>query len=94
MIQHFGRTMLRVRRIVILVACFAVIALADGPPGANHKKQQAPPIKLGTSGSNVKDINSGFCCVGTLGALLKKGTATYILSNNHVLARSQYRRAR
>ena len=88
MIQHFGRTMLRVRRIVILVACFAVIALADGPPGANHKKQQAPPIKLGTSGSNVKDINSSFCCVGTLGALLKKGTATYILSNNHVLARA------
>ena len=88
MIQNMGRTLLRVRRVVILVACFALIAWADGPPGANHKKQQAAPIKLGTSGSNVKDINSGFCCVGTLGALLKKGTATYILSNNHVLARS------
>jgi len=88
MIQNMGRTLLRVRRVVILFACFALIAWADGPPGANHKKQQAAPIKLGTSGSNVKDINSGFCCVGTLGALLKKGTATYILSNNHVLARS------
>jgi len=88
MIQHMGRTLLRGRRVVILVTCFVLIAWADGPPGANHKKQQAPPIKLGTSGSNVKDINSSFCCVGTLGALLKKGTATYILSNNHVLARS------
>jgi hypothetical protein len=88
MIQHISRTLLRARRVVILVACLATIVLADGPPGANHKKQQTPPIKLGTSGSNVKDINSSFCCVGTLGALLKKGTATYILSNNHVLARS------
>ena len=88
MIQQIGRTRLRIRRVVILVACLAIVALADGPPGANHKAQQAPPIKLGTSGSNVKDINSSFCCAGTLGSLLKKGTATYILSNNHVLARS------
>jgi len=70
------------------LVCFTVLALADGPPGANHRKQQSPPILLGTSGSNVKDINSRFCCTGTLGSLVKKGTSSYILSNNHVLARS------
>ena len=29
-----------------------------------------------------------FCCSGTLGALLTDGTNQYILSNNHVLGRS------
>jgi hypothetical protein len=43
---------------------------------------------LGTSGSNIKDTGAK-CCGGTLGALVTKGgAATYILSNNHVLARS------
>ena len=56
---------------------------------AANTAQQAPPIKLGTSGSNVKDINSSFCCTGTLGSLVKdKSGILYILSNNHVLARS------
>jgi hypothetical protein len=42
---------------------------------------------FGVSGSNVKDITSGFCCGGTLGSLLTDGTNRYILSNNHILAR-------
>src|SRR5215475_13899897 len=56
---------------------------------AGNTAQQSPPIELGTSGSNVKDINSSFCCTGTLGSLVKDASGNqYILSNNHVLARS------
>lgn len=50
------------------------------------------PIDLGTSGSNVNDtITSGrnvTCCGGTLGALVTRGGTQYILSADHVLARS------
>src|SRR6266849_6513770 len=56
---------------------------------AGNTAQQSPPINLGTSGSNVKDINNSFCCTGTLGSLVKDASGNqYILSNNHVLARS------
>ena len=56
---------------------------------AGNTAQQKAPIKLGTSGSNVKDINASFCCTGTLGSLVKDTSGNqYILSNNHVLARS------
>src|SRR4029077_6471217 len=56
---------------------------------AANTAQKAPPIKLGTSGSNVNNINASFCCTGTLGSLVKdKNGNQYILSNNHVLARS------
>ena len=46
------------------------------------------PIKLGTSGGNINDHSTTFCCSGTLGSLVTKGGVQYILSNNHVLARS------
>src|SRR5947209_7951785 len=53
---------------------------------------QNPPIKLGTSGGNKNDQNTSgnkiFCCSGTLGSLLSRGGDLYILSNNHVLDRS------
>jgi hypothetical protein len=51
---------------------------------------QSTPIHLGTSGGNVLDNNTANtkCCIGTLGSLIKRGANTYILSNNHVLARS------
>jgi len=51
---------------------------------------EAVPIKLGTSGGNVNDNSTDgkFCCIGTLGSLIQRGANTYILSNNHVLARS------
>jgi len=61
-------------------------AFADG--GAAHKAAQTVPVKLGTSGGNIKDVSKAFCCSGTLGALVKRGTVSYVLSNNHVLARS------
>jgi hypothetical protein len=57
--------------------------LADG--GANHRVRNQ---HLGVSGGNVLDASRSFCCSGTLGALVTDGTNQYILSNNHVLARS------
>lgn len=49
---------------------------------------QSLPVKLGTSGGNADDISGRFCCGGTLGSLLTRNGSFYILSNNHVLARS------
>ena len=47
------------------------------------------PIPLGTSGGNIKDSSRSFCCSGTLGSLVQdKDSVQYILSNNHVLART------
>jgi len=62
------------------------LVMADG--GANHQNAQSTPIELGTSGGNVNDRSNAFCCSGTLGALVTKGGANYILSNNHVLGLS------
>ncbi|HEU4416623.1 MAG TPA: hypothetical protein VFT65_17670 [Candidatus Angelobacter sp.] len=56
-------------------------------PNANAAAQ-ALPIKLGTSGGNQQDTTSTACCTGTLGSLVSRGGLLYILSNNHVLARS------
>jgi hypothetical protein len=57
-----------------------------------NQPTQTPPIKLGTSGGNANDsVTSGgtiTCCGGTLGSLVKRGGANFILSNNHVLARN------
>ena len=61
---------------------------------ASNSNQQAQniPVKLGTSGGNAKDSSVQgtltFCCSGTLGALVRRNGTFYILSNNHVLARS------
>jgi len=52
------------------------------------RKDQDWPIKLGTSGGNINDSTARVCCAGTLGALVEKKGRRYILSNNHVLARS------
>jgi hypothetical protein len=50
------------------------------------------PIPLGTSGGNGNDTSTvgggTFCCGGTLGSLVSRGGRLYILSNTHVLARS------
>lgn len=62
------------------------------PP--DNQQKQSLPIKLGTTGGNVNDStingNSIECCSGTLGALVSRAGAPlpFILSNNHVLARS------
>ncbi|MDP9339042.1 MAG: S1 family peptidase [Acidobacteriota bacterium] len=61
------------------------------PDNANA---QSAPVELGTTGSNAKDFVNNTakhtitCCGGTLGSLVSRGGVQYILSNNHVLARS------
>ncbi len=69
-----------------------VVKLVTGPirafkpgSGVNHKARQTRPIELGVSGGNVNDIANGYCCGGTLGALVTDGSKQYILSNSHVL---------
>jgi len=51
---------------------------------------QTGAVKLGTSGGNINDTGTGVCCAGTLGSLVSRNGTFYILSNNHVLAKSDF----
>jgi hypothetical protein len=57
-----------------------------------NQQAQAIPVKLGSSGGNANDSSTQgrliYCCGGTLGSLVQRNGTYYILSNNHVLARS------
>jgi hypothetical protein len=59
-----------------------------------NQSRQVGLVLLGTSGGNANDLISDStthkitCCGGTLGSLVTRGGVQYILSNNHVLARS------
>ena len=59
------------------------------PPNQNY---EGNPITLGSSGGNQKDSQTSggliTCCGGTLGSVVTRGGTQYILSNNHVLART------
>jgi hypothetical protein len=61
------------------------------PDNANT---QSVPVELGTTGGNAHDFvnntakNTITCCGGTLGSLVIRGGVQYILSDNHILARS------
>ena len=84
----------------ISVADTTKSAIATANVLAHHINQdfQPPPIKLGTSGGNATDKTTTtdkttgktevFCCSGTLGSLVSRGGDLYILSNNHVLNKS------
>jgi hypothetical protein len=66
----------------------AVVTIVPG-----NQSAQTTPIELGTSGSNSNDFSTSgnitSCCGGTLGSLVKTANGTqYLLSNNHVLART------
>jgi len=58
----------------------------EGGSKIDTKAVQQPPIQLGTSGGNANDIANGYCCSGTLGALVEIAKTQYILSNTHVFA--------
>jgi len=49
---------------------------------------QNTPVKLGASGGNIDDENATECAGGTIGSLVVRAGTQFILSNNHVLARS------
>jgi hypothetical protein len=59
-----------------------------------NQNAQSGPIELGTSGGNANDSSTNTatktitCCGATLGSLVTRGGTQYILSNTHVLARS------
>jgi hypothetical protein len=63
---------------------------------ATHQAQSAMPALLGSSGGMNNDYDShgnhvADCCGGTLGSLIQDtGNHQYLLSNNHVLARSDH----
>jgi len=69
----------------------ALVTIAQ-PSGAGNQQAQSLPIKLGTSGGDSLDLtksgNTITCCSGTLGSLVQRAGTFYVLSNNHVLARS------
>lgn len=72
---------------------FATALVTIGQPaGTANQAAQKLPIKLGTSGGNSLDSTTSgktiTCCSGTLGSLVERAGIFYILSNNHVLARS------
>ena len=81
---------MRVRTCLVVLTVLGIViagslapSLADNGP--NHRVRNQ---RFGVSGGNVNDRTNRFCCSGTLGALVTDGTANYILSNNHVLGRS------
>ncbi|MBM3767331.1 MAG: hypothetical protein FJW32_18230 [Acidobacteria bacterium] len=54
---------------------------------AANNKLKRRPIRPGTSvGFKIPPPNNNFVMAGTFGAVVKKGSQLYILSNNHVLA--------
>jgi len=61
---------------------------------ASHQAQLLSPAQLGSSGGNNNDYDThgnqvADCCGGTLGSLIQDANGhQYLLSNNHVLARS------
>lgn len=68
---------------LLLFSSLLTAGLADG--GANHQVRNQ---HFGVSGGNVNDASRSFCCSGTLGSRVSDGTTSYVLSNNHVLGRS------
>jgi hypothetical protein len=62
-------------------------AVASSSPLENEARQTGNDV-LGTSGGNAHDSANQYCCGGTLGALVAIGGVPYVLSNNHVLART------
>jgi hypothetical protein len=63
---------------------------------ATHQAQSSAPVPLGSSGGNNNDYDTQGnqivdCCSGTLGSLIQDGNnRQYLLSSNHVLARSDH----
>jgi len=85
-------------------ASVAVTAVSEASPSVSgaasviiaasnvNEQPQNVPVELGTSGGNANDSSVQgkliYCCSGTLGSLVERNGTFYILSNNHVLARS------
>ena len=64
----------------------AVVTIA----AQTNQNGQSGAVKLGTSGGNATNIVGNKCCSGTLGSLLVRNGTKYVLSNNHVLGKSDF----
>ena len=81
--------------IALVLTLTAVCSPAARPPRPTPTPSATPApnpyqtrnTNYGVSGGNVNDATNTFCCSGTLGSLVTAGGTSYILSNNHVLAR-------
>jgi len=78
---------------VVVVTLLLAVANPSGvrllhPSTASAAPDQLSGTPFGVSGGNAKDISALFCCSGTLGSLVTDGSGRFILSNNHVLART------
>lgn len=86
----------------------AISAVAQGNAGTGtatvtvqpaNQGTQSGAIELGSSGGNANDSSTNTsthtitCCGGTLGSLVTRGGTQYVLSNTHVLARSDIAQA-
>lgn len=69
---------------VVIEVTGVIKPMRSTTPAVSHTAVQTPPIQLGTSGGWRYDLANGYCCGGTLGALLTDGSNQYILSNYHV----------
>jgi len=69
---------------VIMTEPFRTLVKRAPATSVSHKAIQTPPIQLGTSGGWGLDLANGYCCGGTIGALVWIGGAQYIMSNYHV----------
>ncbi len=83
-------------------ATVTVTAIPQSSPGSSgsavvtvvapNQQARTVPVPLGVSGGNANDSSTSgrltTCCGGTLGSLVSRGGKQFILSNNHVLARS------
>ena len=83
------RSVLAMTALALLLGSQGAAQQSAAKPGRgsnDHKARQARPIQLGVSGGNSGDLANGFCCSGTLGALVTDGRNQFILSNTHVFA--------
>lgn len=86
--------MLRINRGRVVLAISLMVLFCAAVAFAGNTAWQSRPIWLGTSGGSISDMSRLYCCGGTLGALVKDGSNNlYILSNNHVLAKTNLGKA-
>src|SRR5215510_8347084 len=79
------KTLLVFALVAMLLLFSSLLTPGRADSGPNH---QVRNLHFGVSGGNANDESRRFCCSGTLGALVTDGINQYILSANHVLARS------
>ncbi len=81
-----------VRKVALAVSLTLAIAAAQPASPRESRQEEERPIELGVSGGNINDfvrlLIFQFCGGGTLGALVEDDLFQYILSNNHILART------